>query len=82
MCLAVPVRIEQIIDAETALADMGGIRKQINIALLPDLRVGEYVILHVGYALSRIDPDEAEKTLALFAELEALKTAVEGSDQS
>ncbi|WP_207062099.1 HypC/HybG/HupF family hydrogenase formation chaperone [Motiliproteus sp. SC1-56] len=70
MCLAIPVRIEQLLDDETALADIGGVRKEINVALIDDLAVGDYVILHVGYALNKIDPEEAEKTLALFAELD------------
>ncbi|MEH6627506.1 MAG: HypC/HybG/HupF family hydrogenase formation chaperone [Motiliproteus sp.] len=70
MCLAIPVRIEEITGDETALANIGGVRKEINIALIEDLQVGDYVILHVGYALNKIDPDEAEKTLQLFAELD------------
>lgn len=70
MCLAIPVRIEEITSDETALANIGGVRKEINIALIEDIQVGDYVILHVGYALNKIDPDEAEKTLQLFAELD------------
>jgi hydrogenase expression/formation protein HypC len=54
-----------------ARVDLDGVRKEISLALLDDVRVGDYVILHVGYALSRLDPEEAEKTLALFAELKA-----------
>ncbi len=70
MCLAIPVRIEEITSEETALANIGGVRKEINVALIEDLEVGDYVILHVGYALNKIDPEEAEKTLQLFAELD------------
>ena len=72
MCLAIPVRIEEILSDETAMADIGGVRKEINVALIADLAVGDFVIMHVGYALNKIDPDEAERTLALFAELDAL----------
>jgi len=75
MCLAIPVRIECLIDAEHAIADIGGVRKQINIALVDDLQVGDYVILHVGYALSKLDPVEAARTLALFEELGQLQAA-------
>jgi len=75
MCLAIPVRIEQLIDEERALADIGGVRKEINIALVDDLQVGDYVILHVGYALNRLDPAEAARTLALFEELGQLQEA-------
>lgn len=75
MCLAIPVRIEQLIDEERALADIGGVRKEINIALVDDLQEGDYVILHVGYALNKLDPAEAARTLALFEELGQLQTA-------
>ncbi|GGK57661.1 HypC/HybG/HupF family hydrogenase formation chaperone [Amphritea balenae] len=81
MCLAIPVKVEQIIDTETAIADIGGVRKEINIALIADLNVGDYVILHVGYALNKIDPEEAERTLQLFAELGELEQIMEGHQQ-
>lgn len=68
MCLALPVRVVELADDEQAVVDLGGIRKQVSIALVDDVRVGDYVILHVGYALTKLDPDEAEKTLALFRE--------------
>ena len=68
MCLAVPVRVVELQDGDAALVDLGGIRKQISLALVEDVAVGDYVILHVGYALTKLDPDEAARTLALFAE--------------
>jgi hydrogenase expression/formation protein HypC len=67
MCLAIPVRVTELRDDSTAIVDLDGIRKEISLALVDDVRVGDYVILHVGYALARLDPDEAERTLALFA---------------
>ena len=67
MCLAIPVRVVELLDGDAAIVDLGGIRKQISLALVDDVAVGDYVILHVGYALSKLDPDEAERTLALFA---------------
>jgi hydrogenase expression/formation protein HypC len=69
MCLAIPVKIVELAENDMALADVGGIRKEISLALVDDVKVGDYVILHVGYAINRLDPEEAEKTLALFAEL-------------
>lgn len=70
MCLALPVKVVEIVGAgETAMVDLGGVKKEISLALLDDVKVGDYVILHVGYALSKLDPEEAEKTLALFAEI-------------
>ena len=71
MCLALPVKVIALGDDDKATVDLGGVKKEISLALLDDVAVGDYVILHVGYALSKLDPDEAEKTLALFAEMEA-----------
>ena len=68
MCLAIPVRVVEKRGDELAIVDLSGIRKEISLALVDGVEVGDYVILHVGYALSRLDPDEAERTLALFRE--------------
>ena len=68
MCLAVPVRVVELQEGDMAVVDLGGIRKAISLALVEDVAVGDYVILHVGYALTKLDPDEAERTLALFVE--------------
>jgi hydrogenase expression/formation protein HypC len=78
MCLAVPVRVVEIGAADAAVVDLGGIRKEISLALVDDVKVGDYVILHVGYALTKLDPDEAERTLALFAQA-GLADAVDSS---
>jgi hydrogenase expression/formation protein HypC len=67
MCLAIPVRVVELRDEATAIVDLDGIRKEISLALVDGVEVGDYVILHVGYALARLDPEEAERTLALFA---------------
>jgi hydrogenase expression/formation protein HypC len=69
MCLAIPARIAQILDNDVAVVDLGGVRKEVSLALLDGVEVGDYVIVHVGYALNRLDPEEAEKTLKLFAEI-------------
>ena len=72
MCLAIPVQVVELGlggDSLRALVDVGGVRKDISIELVPDVQIGDYVILHVGYALSRLDAQEAERTLALFAQL-------------
>ena len=68
MCLAVPVRVVELRDGESAIVDLGGVRKEISLALVEGVAVGDYVILHVGYALTKLDPAEAERTLALFAD--------------
>ena len=66
MCLALPARITEIHDGDSATVTLGGVRKQVSLALVEDAEVGDYVIVHVGYALSKLDPDEAERTLALL----------------
>ncbi|NMM03578.1 HypC/HybG/HupF family hydrogenase formation chaperone [Paraburkholderia sp. RP-4-7] len=71
MCLALPARVVALLDLETATIDLGGIRKKISIALVPEVQVGDYVIVHVGHAIGMLDPEEAEATLKLFAELAA-----------
>ncbi len=68
MCLAIPVQVKEIIDDETAVVEISGLKKTISTELIDDVRVGDYVILHVGYALQKIDPIEAQKTLELFAQ--------------
>jgi hydrogenase expression/formation protein HypC len=68
MCLAVPVRVVELVEGDAAIVDLGGIRKEISLALVENVAVGDYVILHVGYALTKLDPAEAERTLALFAQ--------------
>ena len=70
MCLAIPVKVIAVRDGTSATVDIGGVQKDISTALLDDLSIGDYVILHAGFALSRLDPDEAERTLALLEELE------------
>jgi hydrogenase expression/formation protein HypC len=67
MCLAIPARIEQLTDQDRAIVNLGGVRKEISLALVDDVAVGDYVIVHVGYALQKLDEEEAERTLALFA---------------
>ena len=71
MCLALPARVAERIDDDTAVVDMGGVRKRVSVALVPEARVGDYVIVHVGHAIGMLDEAEARASLALFAELAA-----------
>ncbi len=71
MCLAIPARVVELTENDGAIVDLGGVRKEISLALVADVVVGDYVIVHVGYALNKLDAEEAEKTLALFAEMGA-----------
>lgn len=73
MCLAIPAKVVQVQDGDMAVVDLGGVKKEISLALVDDVAEGDYVIVHVGYALNKLDPEEAEKTLALFAEIGDLR---------
>jgi len=67
MCLAIPVEVISI-EEDTAWVSVSGVKKEISLALVEDVSVGDYVLLHVGYALNKISTEEAQKTLKLFAE--------------
>ena len=67
MCLALPARVVAL-EGEEATVDLGGVRKRVNVALVPEARVGDHVIVHVGHAIGLVDPEEAARTLALFAQ--------------
>jgi hydrogenase expression/formation protein HypC len=88
MCLAIPGKIVEIVDAENHLAkvEVGGVRRSVNIGMLDEdgVSIGDYVLIHVGFAMSKIDEREAEATLRLLhelseyqEELEQFKTALE-----
>ncbi len=68
MCLAVPVRVLKI-DSLKALVELGGVTRQASIMLVPDTQVGDYVLLHAGFAIQKLDEREAEETIRLFAEI-------------
>jgi hydrogenase expression/formation protein HypC len=67
MCLAIPAKVVELRPGDQAIIDLGGVRKDISLALVEGVVPGDYVIVHVGYALQKVDPAEAEKTLTLFA---------------
>ena len=68
MCLAIPAQITAI-DGQQAEADVGGVSRRVSIFLTPDVKVGDYVLLHTGYAINTIDEAEARETLKLLQEL-------------
>ncbi|WP_456404668.1 HypC/HybG/HupF family hydrogenase formation chaperone [Thiolapillus sp.] len=67
MCLALPAEIIEI-DGDMGKVNLGGVRKEVSLSLVEDAVVGDFVLIHVGYALNKISPEEAERTLQLFAE--------------
>jgi hydrogenase expression/formation protein HypC len=76
MCLAVPGLVESI-DEDYAIVDFGGVRKRVCVTLLPGLKTGEYVIVHTGYAIERLKPEEAKKRLELWEELAQMSNDLE-----
>lgn len=78
MCLAIPARITALDEAlDMATVALGAVSKQISLALVDDVAVGDYVLVHVGYALNKLSPEEADRTLALIREAGALDDASE-----
>lgn len=85
MCLAIPGKIISIQEADDLMrsgkVSFGGIVKDINLAYVPEAKVGEYVIVHVGFALSTMDEEEAQKTLNLIQEMEGGFDELLGDDE-
>jgi hydrogenase expression/formation protein HypC len=78
MCLAIPAQILDLDPAtDSATVSLGGVRKPVSLALVDDAAIGDYVLIHVGYALNKISPEEAERTLAL---LQAMGETEAGTD--
>ncbi|MCO6178123.1 HypC/HybG/HupF family hydrogenase formation chaperone [Ciceribacter sp. RN22] len=73
MCLAIPVQVKEVLPGEMAKVTLDGVSKVISIALVDDVKPGDYLVLHVGYALAKIEPEEAVRTLEL------LRQAAEGA---
>lgn len=71
MCLAIPALVKSI-DNKEALVEVGGITRRVSLWLTPEAKVGDYVIVHTGYAISILDQKQAEETLALLEEIARL----------
>ena len=80
MCLAIPARLVERRGDDSGVVDLDGVRKTVSLALTPEAQVGDYVIVHVGHAIGVLDADDAERTLAMFAELKAMPAAA-GDDR-
>jgi hydrogenase expression/formation protein HypC len=71
MCLGIPAQIVEVVDTESGLAkaEISGVRRAVSIALCPEAGVGDWVLVHVGFALSRIDEEQARETLELLEQM-------------
>ena len=79
MCLAVPAKVVALQGAEQAVVDLDGVRQTVSLAMVEDVAVGDYVIVHVGFALQKLNVEEAEATLALLREIGATASSVAGA---
>ncbi len=84
MCLAIPGRIVEIVDEENSIAkvDIAGVKRNINIGMLDKTQVGDYVLIHVGFAMSKIDEHEAEETLRVLKEIGEYETEIDQFQQT
>ncbi|MEQ8825392.1 MAG: HypC/HybG/HupF family hydrogenase formation chaperone [Filomicrobium sp.] len=77
MCLAIPAKVVELADDDMATVALEGIKKKISTALLEDVTPGDYVLVHVGYALHKVSPEEAARTLKLMSEAGVLEEELE-----
>lgn len=68
MCLAVPVQLVEV-NGEMGVVDISGTRRDVDLRIVEDPQPGDYVLLHAGFAIQKIDPEEAEKTLRIWDEM-------------
>lgn len=80
MCLAIPVRIVSLDPGQMATVEIEGIRKQVSIALIDDPQPGDYILLHVGYALHKLSEEEALRTLDMMAETGLIAEELAGEE--
>ena len=85
MCLAIPGKVEEILtegDIRVGRVNFGGVIKRVCLDYVPEVEVGDYTIVHVGFALSKIDEESAQKTLAVFRELGMLDEELAGEEEA
>jgi hydrogenase expression/formation protein HypC len=77
MCLAIPTQILEIDDDRVATVELGGVTRNVSLIMTPDAEVGDYVLIHTGYAITLMDPEEAQASLDAFAELAEIQDSLE-----
>lgn len=78
MCLAIPTQIVAIDEQQMATVALGGVERRISLIMTPEAQVGDYVLVHTGYAISVLDPEEAQASLEVFAELAEIQAELGG----
>ena len=81
MCVAVPMKVQSIAE-DMCVAEMGGVSREVSLIMLPDVHIGDYIIVHAGFAIEKLNEDEARRTLELFRELgELMDEGEQASDE-
>jgi len=71
MCIAWPMRLLEILPEQYGMAELDGVRRRVGLRLLPGVKIGDYVLVHAGYAIEKVDQVQAEDQLEILAELKA-----------
>jgi hydrogenase expression/formation protein HypC len=79
MCLAVPTQIKSINENNIAVVELGGVEREISLIMTPEAEVGDYVLVHTGYAINLMSDEEAQASLEAFAELAEIQAEMEAS---
>jgi hydrogenase expression/formation protein HypC len=79
MCLAVPTQIKSIDENDMAVVELGGVEREISLIMTPEAEVGDYVLVHTGYAINLMSDEEAQASLEAFAELAEIQAEMEAS---
>jgi hydrogenase expression/formation protein HypC len=77
MCLAIPTQILEIDEDRVATVELGGVTRKVSLIMTPDAEVGDYVLIHTGYAITLMDPEEAQASLDAFAELAEIQESLD-----
>ncbi len=75
MCLAVPAEVVELLEDGLALIEIGGVRKEVSLMLVDGVEAGDFVLVHAGFAIEKVDPEEARKTLEILEEYARLDEA-------
>ncbi len=80
MCLSIPAKVEKI-ENDMATVSVGGTRYEASLQMLDDVKVGDYILMHTGFAIQKLDPEEAEESLKVFEEFEELNEALDEEEK-
>ncbi|RLD52321.1 MAG: hypothetical protein DRJ05_17525 [Bacteroidetes bacterium] len=80
MCLSIPAKVEKI-ENETATVSVGGTQYEASLQMLDDVHVGDYILMHTGFAIQKLDPEEAEESLKTFQEFEEMNKMMDEEEK-